>query len=132
MESLLGHNTRRPDITFYRNGRIDITARIANIIGLRAGDVIDIGRERGELYLYRLHKYETLIGRHEAQCMSTHKGRLHPSRNLRAFSKRLTDCILNMTTKGEIARIWCGSTTTFDNGETAVIIIIPSYNIIKQ
>ncbi|MCQ2166391.1 MAG: hypothetical protein MJY49_03030 [Bacteroidales bacterium] len=132
MESLLGHNTRRPDITFYRSGRIDITARIANIIGLRDGDVIDIGREDGEYYLYRLHKAGQTIGRHEAQCMSTHKGRLHPSRNLRAFSKRLTDCILSMTTKGDTARVWCGGTTKFDNGETAVIIIIPSFNLIKQ
>lgn len=132
MESILGNRTRRPDITFYRSGRIDITARIANIIGLRAGDVIDIGRENGEYLLYCLHKAENTIGRHEAQCISTHKGRLHPSRNLRAFSKRLTDRILSITTKGDMARVWCGATVNLNDHGTAVIIIIPSHNLIKQ
>ena len=132
MESLLGNTTRRSDITFYRSGRIDITSRIAKLIGLREGDVIDIGYENGEYYLYRLHKAGEAIGRHEAQCISTHKGRLHPSRNLRAFSKRLTDCILSIAKAGDIARVWCGNAVELNGHGTAVIIIPASYNIIKQ
>ena len=132
MESLLGHSTRRSDVTFYRSGRIDITARIAKLIGLRAGDVIDIGYEKGEYYLYRLYKAEDAIGRHEAQCISTHKGRLHPSRNLRAFSKHLTNCILSIAKADDIARVWCGNAVELDGHGTAVIIIPASHNIIKQ
>ena len=54
VEKFLGEKTRRPDITFYRNGRIDITASVAERLSLRAGDVIDIARGKEEYYLYVL------------------------------------------------------------------------------
>lgn len=132
MESILGNSTRRPDITFYRNGRIDITSRITKLMNLREGDVIDIGIERGEFILYRLRKAEDAKGRHEAQCYSSHKGRRHPSRNLRAYSKRLAERILNIIKAGDIARIWAGEAVEVEDYGTAVIIIPASYNIIKQ
>jgi hypothetical protein len=132
MESILGNSTRRPDITFYRNGRIDITSRITKLMNLREGDVIDIGIEKGEFILYCLRKAEDVKGRHEAQCYSSHKGRRHPSRNLRAYSKRLAARILDIARAGDIARIWAGETVEVEDHGTAVIIIPASYNIIKQ
>ncbi len=49
--SILG-NTRRADISFYSSGKIDITSRIANALGMVDGDVIDIMMWKGEFYLY--------------------------------------------------------------------------------
>ena len=34
--------TRRPDITFCRNGRISITARVVRLLSLQPGDSINI------------------------------------------------------------------------------------------
>ena len=84
VERLLGERTRRPDITFYRNGRIDITASVAERLSLRAGDVIDIARGKEEYYLYvRLRRSDGAVGRHEAQCYPSKSG----TRNFRAYSK---------------------------------------------
>ena len=41
MESLLG-NTRKHDLSFFRDGHIDITARVAKCINIEEGDIIDI------------------------------------------------------------------------------------------
>lgn len=131
MQSLLGNRSRRADITFYRNGRIDITSRIAKQIGLRDGDVIDIGFENGEFYLYCAAKADALVGRHEAQCHSTHKGRLHPSNNLRAHSKRITDAMLKVCKAGECARIWAGEFCELGRLGKAVIIIPASNSLIN-
>lgn len=131
MKSLLGNRTRRADITFYKSGRIDITSRIAKQIGLRDGDVIDIGYENGEYFLYCAAKAENLIGRHEAQCHSTHKGRLHPSNNLRANSKRITDVMLRVARATECARIWAGEYCELDQIGKSVIIIPASNNLLN-
>ena len=34
--------TRRPDITFSRNGRISITARVVRLLSLQPGDSINV------------------------------------------------------------------------------------------
>lgn len=84
MINLLEH-TRRPDITFCRNGRILITARVARILSLRPGDTINIARDNnGEFLLFATH-YENAIGHHVAQCYPTKKG----SRNFCANSVSL-------------------------------------------
>lgn len=131
MESLLGNRTRRADLTFYRSGRINITSRIAKALGLRDGDVIDIGYERGEYYLYCAAKADTLVGRHEAQCHSTHKGRLHPSNNLCCHSKRITDAMLKVCRAGECARIWAGEFCELGRLGKAVVIIPASNSLIN-
>ena len=130
MKSLLGNRSRRADITFYRNGRIDITSRIAKALDIRDGDVIDIGYESGEYYLYCSSK-APLIGRHEAQCRSTHKGRLHPSNNLRAHSKRITDAMLKAADATDCARIWAGEFCDLGRLGKAVIIIPASNSLIN-
>lgn len=81
MIKLLEH-TRRPDITFCRNGIIRIAARVARILALRPGDVINIAVVNGE---YLLHATPNSFGRHEAQCYPSKKG----GRNYCANSVRL-------------------------------------------
>ena len=50
VRSILG-NTRRADISFYSSGKIDITSRIANALGMVDGDVIDVLTWIGVFYL---------------------------------------------------------------------------------
>ena len=52
MENII-ERTRRKDITFYKSGRIDITARVARILNLKQGDSINISKdENGEFLLF--------------------------------------------------------------------------------
>lgn len=93
MRSIL-NNTRRPDVTFYPNGRIDITANVARKLNLHQGDVIDIVDNGGlEYLLYIKHRGETLVGNHEAVCRQS-KRRSH---NFRAYSKRLCSFMFRFT-----------------------------------
>ena len=71
MKKLLEH-TRRPDITFRRNGQILITARVARILSLRPGDSINIACAAGEYLLYAVHR-NSCTGRHIARCYRTNK-----------------------------------------------------------
>lgn len=88
MKSILG-NTRRTDIAFHDDGRIDISARVSKILSLQKGDVVDVLEDDGELYLYvRFHGH--VIGRHEAACFPTHPN----SRHFRAWSRRLSRHII--------------------------------------
>ena len=63
MDSVL-QNTRRHDIAFHRDGRIDITASVSKALGLACGDVIDIAYDKTGCYLYV--KFHRAYGRHEA------------------------------------------------------------------
>ena len=88
MQSILG-NTRRTDITFHADGRIDISARLVKELSIRKGDVIDVLTDGLEYYLYvKLHA--PVAGRHEAACFPTHSR----SRHFRAWSKRLCQAML--------------------------------------
>lgn len=42
----------KPDIYFRRNGQIDISARVARMLSLSAGDAINVWHVGGEYYLY--------------------------------------------------------------------------------
>ena len=76
MKPLL-QNSRRPDITFYPTGRIDITARIAKMLQLQPGDVINIASDGEEFILYvMLRKKDSLSG-------SRHAGTVYPTNNNR-------------------------------------------------
>lgn len=70
MIKLLEH-TRRPDISFNRNGTIRITARLARALSLRPGDALNIAILNDE---YLLYANRNCIGRHEAQCYPSKKG----------------------------------------------------------
>ena len=77
-------NTRRPDISFHRNGRIRINARIVRALAIKPGDAINIAVSNGEYLLYAIHLPQH-AGRHEAQCRPTNRG----GHNYCAFSVRL-------------------------------------------
>lgn len=118
MESIIG-NSRRPDVTFYVNGRIDITSRVARILQLNEGDVIDIGLQQGEYYLYVKNRANTLVGKHEAQCSASKK----KSMNFRAYSKKLSSAVLAFS-KSDKARIPIGEVVELPNIGWAVSLII--------
>ena len=86
MAKLLTH-TRRPDITFYRKGRILITSRAARLLSIDQGDVINILVEDGE---YLLFSQKNVFGRHEARCHPSKKG----GRTFVANSARLCRAML--------------------------------------
>lgn len=120
-------NSRRPDITFYRDGRIDIAARVAKTISLHPGDVIDITIHSAEYLLYVSHRHHNTVGRHEGQCRPTQKG----SNNFRTYSKRLCDFILRQSGADNIARLCCGEPLELNN-QTIGIPIITKNKLTKK
>lgn len=125
MRSLLGRNSRRPDVTFHANGRIDITARVARVIGIADGDVIDVAFEGGEFYMFVKLKAEECTGRHEAQCWATKRG----SHNFRAHSKRLCQNIMRLSGATDVARLPVGDRALLFNKTTWAVILIARNNL---
>ena len=128
MQSLLGNSSRKPDISFYRSGRIDITSKLSKRLDLEAGDVIDIGFDGMEYYLYVMAKGANIIGRHEAVCRPTNP-ECPRCRNLRAYSRRLCERIIRAADRDDCARIYAGGDATISGGRKAVIIIPRTANI---
>lgn len=118
MESILG-NSRRPDVTFYLSGRIDITSRVARLLRLNEGDVVDIGIHQNEYYIYVRNRSNSVIGKHEAQCFASKKN----SCNFRAYSKKLCSAILQLT-QATKARIPAGEAIELPNVGVAVPLIV--------
>lgn len=83
--------SRRPDITFYPDGRIDITARIARALNLQHGDVIDIAINGTERYIYVRRRADKVNGRHCATVYATK----HGSNNFRCYSRQLCQAMLS-------------------------------------
>ena len=65
--------TRRPDITFCRNGRISITARVVRALNIQPGDSINVAFHHDECYLLVCH-HDNNTGRHIATCYPSKKG----------------------------------------------------------
>lgn len=89
MIKLLEH-TRRPDVSFSRNGTIRITARVARVLSLCPGDALNIAITNGEFLLHAVHIGNT-FSRHEAQCYPSKRG----SENYCANSVRLCRALLD-------------------------------------
>lgn len=89
MRNLL-ENTRRPDITFNRSGRIFITARVARILDTNPGDTINVAVVGEEYMLFSQHKS---IGRHTAMCYPTKKGSLNFCANSAELARAMLDAI---------------------------------------
>ena len=122
MRSLID-TTRRPDVAFHANGRIDITAHVAKVLHISAGDVIDIAADGGEYYLYVRHRAHDVVGHHEAQCRRTNiRGKV--CNNLRAFSKRLCNIVLQINGESDVARLPVGQLTTITGFGEALPVII--------
>ena len=110
--------TRRPDITFCRNGRIYLTARVVRLLSLQPSDSINIAFHYGECYLL-VSRHAGTVGRHIAQCYPTKKG----SRNYCANSVLLARLMLdNCKVQGERASFMVGKEKTMD-GDVCVPII---------
>lgn len=120
MTSLLP-NSRRPDLTVNISGRIDITCRIARMLDLHPGDVIDVCQSGQEYYLYVRHLAADLRGRHEGQCYPTSRG---GNGSYRTWSVRLARAIRAAGGYDDlILRFPCGEAVTV-NEKTCVPIII--------
>lgn len=89
MKKLLEH-TRRPDISFVRNGAIRISSRVVRALSLRPGDSINIAVSDGEYLLYAV-THSGDFGRHVAQCFRSKYG----SNNLCAQSVALCRGLLD-------------------------------------
>lgn len=92
MESIIGC-TRRPDITFYSDGRIDITARIARQLSLSEGDSIDVGKACSEYFLYVRRRFDPSVSFGFEATVRTTKRRSH---NFRAYSVRMCRAVLSL------------------------------------
>jgi len=117
MIKLLEH-TRRPDISFSRNGTIRITARVARILSLRPGDAVNIAVSNGE-YLLHVSHLSNNIGRFEAQCYPTKKG----GNNFCANSVHLCRSLLDSVgIKADKAAFMVGE--AYENGNKTYVPII--------
>ena len=124
MTSLLP-NSRRPDVIFHPNGRIDITARIAKVLQLQNGDVIDVAVSYEEYFIYVRLRAAECVGRHEATVHPTNKGK-HRNNNFRAYSHRLCKSIrnaLNGFPAEKPLRLPAGSPVIFGPNGTAIPLI---------
>lgn len=99
--------TRRPDVSFYSSGRIDITSRVARAIGIADGDVISIAESDGEYYIYCAKHADAVVG--------SHQGTVHPtkqhSRNFRCYSSQICHILLTahgITGRGQSLRVPAG------------------------
>lgn len=117
VRSILG-NTRRADISFYSSGKIDITSRIANALGMVDGDVIDIMMWKGEFYLYVSVHASDICGRHEAQCFPSKRG----GRHFRTWCRRLCSAILSECSETTRVSLAAGEVVEI-NGHKAITII---------
>lgn len=117
MKKLL-EQTRRPDISFNRNGTIRITARVAHTLALRPGDSINITVNNGE-YLLHAVRHVNNIGRHEARCYPSKKG----SGNYCANSVRLCRTLFD-SVGAKIDKIAYYVGGSFVHGDTTYVPII--------
>lgn len=123
MKSLLGI-TRRPDITFGKDGRISITSRVAKLLVMEEGDVIDIMQNKGEYLLYVRLKADEVVGRNEGVVHSSHKRKCF-SHHFRASSRKLADAMRDAAgwTDDEPLRLSVGECDAFETIGLAVPII---------
>lgn len=91
--SVLGNDVRKPDVTFYGNGKINLTAGVARLLDIREGDSVDIAQDdAGDCFLYVRHRADASSPyRYQAVCRPTSGGR-----NMRAYSQKLCRFIIRM------------------------------------
>ena len=120
LKSVLGR-TRRPDVSFSRSGRIELSSRVAQLLYLRVGDVIDIfiDDRTGDCFLCRkCHAQEGM--RHEAQVYRTNSCGKH----FRTYSRRLCREVLRiMRFHGDKIRLPIGGEIVSVEGDDVLPII---------
>ena len=94
---VLAHS-RKPDISFSDNGRIDICSRLTKMLGLEEGDVIGIAADdtslRRGIVVYVRYKSANVKGNHEARVIATKRTKGRPG-NLRAYSRAICSYIFD-------------------------------------
>lgn len=117
MPSLLKY-TRRPDISFNRNGKIRIRARVVRLLGLRWGDSINIAHVGCEYLLYKVSN--TQVGSYHARCSPTNKGR----HNFCAYSSQLSRAFMeSIGVHADIIAFPVGELSALDDGTPCIPII---------
>lgn len=102
MKSVLG-NTRKPDLIFHKNGRINVSARVARLLNITHGDIVDIMELTEEYYLY-VRGRAPHVGRHEGMAYRSNKRGNH----FIVSSRRLCDFILRLCRESDEVRLCCG------------------------
>ena len=115
--------SRRPDITVYANGRIDISASVAKSLALQKDDVVDILSDGHEDYLYIKLRAADTVGKHEAVCRPT-KPR---SNNFRTYSSTLANYLLQRVGVEERANLIVGKPK--DTPEGILVPIITRFSL---
>lgn len=72
-------STRRPDVSFYSDGHIDISKHLATQMQLQQDDVINIAEDKGELYLFVKMRAGEYIGTHQGRVRKTRCNRYRVS-----------------------------------------------------
>lgn len=122
MKSLLGKNTRRPDISFNDNGRIDISARVSRALNLQPGDLLDVAVCDGECMLYVRRKGDEVSGRHSATCFPVI--RRNTSGAYRLWCKKLYLAIADASgRKSSRLSFACGDAVVLDDVQAVPIIL---------
>ncbi len=110
MQSLLG-NSRKHDIVFFYSGRIDISARIAHLLNINQGEVLDIMHHNGEFFLYVKHR-NPVFGKHQAVVKFSNKYGKH----CRVYSKKIARSFFyNSADKTAYVRFSVGEPVLQDN-----------------
>lgn len=99
------NTSRRPDVSFYRKGKIDISSRIAKQLSLAEGDVIDVAEHKGEYLLYVRHKRDNIIGRYEGLVHPIHNKKSFTNR-FRVYSRKLTEAIFQVAGREDAALLY--------------------------
>jgi anaerobic selenocysteine-containing dehydrogenase len=67
--------TRRTDVSFYSDGRVELSSYVVKTLGLRHGDVVDVASDGHEYFLFAAATEPRC--RHRAQCRETNPGGKH-------------------------------------------------------
>lgn len=114
--------TRRSDITFHRDGRIDITAHVAKILDMHDGDVINIaevGDRFTEHFLYVARRAQETCGRHAATCRPVKNG----GNYLRTYCRSLARYALRRAGEAATLSLRVGDAQHVDGLGTALPLI---------
>lgn len=119
MMKSIAPNSRKHDISFHASGKIDISAHIARKLSLAPGDVVDIVREAGELYLYVRLRAGNYAGRHAGRVWATARGK----GTFRTWSRAMATAILKAAgSTASTLRCPCGAEIERDNKKYITII----------
>jgi hypothetical protein len=117
MNSILQH-LRRPDISFRRDGLIQISTRLTQLLSLQKGCGINITMHNGEYYIFALYRTPMEPRSHVATCFPSKRGGNH----FRVHSSKLCAAMLNAVNAPSRASFFVGGAEQI-NGKTFVPII---------